>query len=122
MPVKTLALILPLFALSACGSEPAPKPAPTATATVPATPLKPTLPPPDQATFSKVFAKACPEAAKVAITSCRAEGMGATTFICEYGLGNDKYLRNTAKISQKDGAYVLDNPEKTCAADAAKQG
>ena len=118
--MKTIALILPLLALSACGSEPAPQPAPTATA-APA-PLKPSLPPPDQAAFSDVFAKACPKAEKVAIASCRAEGMGATSFICQYGLGNDKYLRNDATISQHDGAYVLDNPEQTCVRDAGKRG
>ena len=118
--MKTIALILPLLALSACGKESAPQPTPTAT--VAPAPLKPSLPPPDQAAFGDVFAKACPKAAKIAIASCRAEGMGATTFICEYGLGDDKYLRNEATISQENGAYVLDNPEKTCAADAAKRG
>ena len=111
--MKTMVLILPLLALSACGSEPTPQP--TATATVAPTPLKPTLLPPDQATFTTVFAKACPKAEKVAVASCKAEGMGATSFTCQYGLGNDKYLRHDATISQKDGEYVLDNSAATCA-------
>ena len=108
------ALILalaPAFALAACGSQPAPQPTQTAT---PVT-IVDRLPPPYQATFSKVMAKACPEADKVAIASCKAAGMGATSFICQFGLCKDNYLRHTANVDQKDGEYVLDDAAKICA-------
>lgn len=111
----TLLLALaPAFALAACGSQPTPQPTQTAMPTPTATINR--LPPPDQETFSKVLAKACPDADKVVIATCKANGMGATSFICQFGLGKDKYLRNTATVDQKDGEYVLVDADKICAA------
>jgi len=111
--VAFLALLAPL-ALAACG-EPAPEPAPVETAAAAPEPTKPALPAPDQAIFSAAFAAACPNAKSVAIASCRSKGMGASEFICEYGLGNDEHLRHKATLTPGDGEWTLADAEKTCA-------
>ena len=110
---KLLALPL-LLTLAACGEEPAPAPQPTPAATV-ASPTA-NLPPPDQMVFSEVFAAACPDAEPVNTAVCKRAGLGSPQVICEYGLGEDEYLRNRATLVAADGAWTLDEPDAVCTA------
>ncbi len=110
--MKKLALLLPLLALAACGQEPAPEPVPAET-TAPE-PVE-TLPAPDQELFSEVFAATCPDAEPVNTSVCRRAGIGSTEVICEFGLGEDEYLRHTATLTAEEGDWVLSDPETICA-------
>ena len=112
--MKKIAFALPLvLALTACGSEPeAPPPAaPTATPEPQAS-----LPAPDQELFTEVFAKSCEGAEPVNTAVCK-RALGSTTVTCEYGLGEDEYLRHSADLTaSEDGTeWVLAEPEKICA-------
>jgi hypothetical protein len=111
--VKKIALILPLFALAACSGEPAAEPTPAA---IPAPGATPSLPAPGQALFSDLFAKACPEAEKVNTAVCKRAGFGSSEVTCEYGLGEDKYLRDKATLAPTDGAWALKDAEAVCTA------
>lgn len=107
-----------LFVLAACGSAEPAEPAPVETQAVVA-PAEPTLPPPDEETFAAAYAEACPDNKQVSTSLCKSQGLGKEGFICEYGLGNDKYRRKTAIVVPVDGKWTLAEPEKICAADAA---
>jgi pectin methylesterase-like acyl-CoA thioesterase len=109
-----LAFLLPVLALAACSAEPAAEPTPAATA--PAAAATPSLPAPDQETFSALFAAACPEAEKVNTAVCKRAGFGSDMVTCEYGLGEDKYLRDQATLAPEDGAWALQDPETVCKA------
>jgi hypothetical protein len=105
-----------LVTLAACGSEePAPEPAETVAV---APEVEPTLPAPDQATFTVAFAEACPTAQAVSTALCRSQGLGREGFICDYGLGNDEYRRHSATLVPGEGKWVIADPETTCAAGA----
>ncbi len=106
-----------ILALAACNSEEPVEPKP-AQAQV-ALPAEPTMPAPDEELFAAAYAEGCPSAAKVSTSLCKSQGLGKEGFICQYGLGEDEYRRNTATILPKDGKWVLAEPEKICAADAA---
>ena len=106
--------LLASLALAACG-EPSAQPAPVETPVAAAEPAEPALPAPDQEIFSEVFAKACPDAKTVAISSCRSMGLGETDFMCEYGLGEDEHLRHKATLTPGDGEWTVADAEKTCA-------
>ncbi len=110
-----LAFLIPALALAlvACGEEPAPAPVETPVAAP--TPTTPSLPAPDQAKFTEVFAAACPEAEPVSTALCRSQGLQGNGFVCDYGLGTDEYRRNTAVLVPADGEWTLDNPETVCA-------
>ncbi|MCP9222710.1 hypothetical protein MKP08_08130 [Erythrobacter sp. LQ02-29] len=114
--MKTLLPLLALTTLSAslaaCGQQEAPAPAPTQTAT---TPVRESLSPPKRDDFADAFGKACPEAKPVNKAVCKSAGMGSIDFICDYGLGDDEYLRNEATLTQQDDAWVIADPEKVCA-------
>jgi len=116
--VKKIAFILPLFALGACSQEPSAEPttAPTTAAAAPTASATPSLPAPDQETFSAAFAEACPAAEKVNTAVCKRAGFGSDQVICEYGLGEDKYLRDKATMSPADGKWALKDPEAVCKA------
>ena len=111
--MKKLALILPLALLAACGEEPAPEPTPTETATP--EPVA-SLPATDQAFFSTKFAETCEGAEPVKNAVCR-RAMGAEQALCEYGLGEDEYMRHEATlVANEDGSdWMIDNAEALCA-------
>ncbi|WP_240782119.1 hypothetical protein [Qipengyuania sediminis] len=100
------------LALAACSQEPEPAPAPASPAPV----VTPSLPAPDQALFSELFGKACPGAEKVNTAACKRAGFGSEEVICEYGLGEDTYLRNSATLAQVDGAWAIKDAETVCKA------
>ncbi len=109
----TLTLIaLPAIALASCGEEPAPEPAPVETATP--EPIQ-TMSAPDQALFSEKLAEACPALKPVNTAVCRRAGIGSTKVVCEYGLGDDEYLRHKATITPVEGEWALSDTETVCA-------
>ena len=105
------ALLLPLALLAACGDEPAAEPVPTEAAAP--EPIE-TLPAPDQALFTAKYAEACPEEEAVNTAVCRRAGMGSPDVICEFGLGEDEYLRNKATLTDGEGEWVFAEPENVC--------
>ncbi len=109
--MKKLAFLLPLLALAACAEEPAPAPTPTATPE----PVV-TLPAPDQAMLTALLAEACPNLEPVNTAVCR-RGMGAETVACEYGLGEDEYLRNdaTLAVNEAGDGWMIEDAEAVCA-------
>ncbi len=108
-----LPLLVPITLLAACGEEPAPAPEPTATA-APAPVV--TLPAPDQALLTELLAQTCPDLKPVNTAVCR-RGMGSTTVACEYGLGDDEYLRNDATLAPNEAgdAWEIQDAEAVCA-------
>jgi hypothetical protein len=112
--VNKIALLIPFFALAACGQEPAPEPAPTQAAAAPE-PVQ-TLPAPDQALFGKVFAETCEGAEPVSEAVCR-RAMGSEEVACEFGLGEDKYLRHDATLAANEDntGWELKDAEALCA-------
>ncbi len=115
---KLAVILLPIatLALAGCGDSAAEPeaPAPAETAEVVA-PEEDSLPPADRDSFAAAFAAACPAAEPVNNASCQAMGMGSDSFLCEYGLGDDEYLRHKGVVSQGEDGYVLDDPETVCA-------
>ncbi|KKL26825.1 hypothetical protein LCGC14_2391390, partial [marine sediment metagenome] len=71
---KLVFLFVPLFALAACGEEPAAEVAQTQVATPEAVA---TLPAPNQELFTQLYADACPEAEPVNTAVCRRVGLGS---------------------------------------------
>jgi hypothetical protein len=111
--VKKFLVCAAFVALAACGSQ-QPQPTPTATPTPTPTATTPKLPAPDKDTFAAAFAAACPHAQKVSTALCQSAGFGKQGFVCNYGLGDDKYRRNTANLAPGDGKWVLADPKKDC--------
>ena len=112
--MKHLTLLLPLALLAACGEEPAPEATPTEVAAP--EPVN-TLPAPDQGTFTEVFAAACEGAEPVNTAVCKRAGMGSKDVVCEYGLGEDSYLRHKATITANEDstAWVFADAATVCA-------
>ena len=106
-----------VFALAACNSE-APV-EPEAVQAQVALPIKPSMPAPDEELFAATYAEACGESQPVSGSLCKSQGFGKEGFVCEYGFGDDEYLRNETIIVPVEGKWTLAEPEKTCAADAA---
>lgn len=100
------------FTLSGCGSDPEPAPvaAPTEVAEV-----APALPAPDQELFTELFAKTCPAAEAVSTAACKRAGLGSKNVICEFGLGEDDYLRHKATLEAGETEWTLAEPEALCA-------
>ncbi len=113
--MKKFFLLLPILApvtlLAACAEEPAPEPVETAE---PVEIVE--LPAPDSEVFAAAFAEACPNAETVNVSLCR-RAMGAETAACEYGLGDDEYMRNdaTLAINEAGDGWVIQDPEAVCA-------
>ncbi|MEX0341586.1 MAG: hypothetical protein AB3N06_03280 [Erythrobacter sp.] len=93
--MKNLALLLPLALLAACGEEPAAQTAPEQIASP--EPVN-TPPAPDESLFKTVFAETCEGAETVSVAMCK-RAMGAETVSCEFGLGDDEYMRNKAQLT-----------------------
>ena len=111
--MNKLAFILPAFALlTACDQAPEPAPAPEQPAPEPTA----SLPATDQELFSKVFAETCEGAKPVNTAVCKRAVIGSNDAICEFGLGDDTYLRNKATLTANDAGdgWVLADPEKIC--------
>lgn len=111
--MKHLALLLPIVLLAACGQEPAPQPTVTPTATP--EPVN-SLPPADQEAFTAAFAAGCEGAEPVKTAVCK-RAMGSKDVSCEYGLGDDEFLRHKAVLTVNDEntGWVLADPAKICA-------
>lgn len=110
--MNKLFFALPLaLAIAACGEEPAPAPADTQIAAP--EPVE-SLPAPDQALFTTKYAEACPEDDAVNTAVCRRAGMGSPDVVCEFGLGEDEYLRNQATLTAQDGGWAFADPENVC--------
>ena len=109
---KTLFLALPLFALAACGEEPAPAPAETV---APQPEPTSTLEAADEALFTRVFAETCPAAEPVAVATCQ-RAMGADTAACRFGLGEDDALRHdaTLQVDETGNSWQLADAENIC--------
>lgn len=75
----------------------------------------PRIPPPDETVFAATFAKTCPNAEPVNTSACKRAGMGSPEVICEYGLGDDEYLRNETKLVEGETEWEIADPETTCA-------
>lgn len=110
--MKTLAFLPALLLLAACGEEPAPQPVDEAAA--PVAEAAPALPAPDQDLFTTTYAAACPEDDAVNTAVCKRAGLGSDDVICEFGLGEDEYLRNSATLTAGDGEWVFADPENVC--------
>ncbi|NCP19960.1 MAG: hypothetical protein GW855_12465 [Erythrobacter sp.] len=111
--MKTLAFILPaLVLLAACDQAPEPAPAPEQPTPEPTA----SLPATDQDLFTTVFEETCEGAEPVNTAVCKRAGLGSDDAICEFGLGDDTYLRNTATLTANDAGdgWVLADPEKIC--------
>ncbi|MGX7952168.1 hypothetical protein ACWPM1_06330 [Tsuneonella sp. HG249] len=109
--MNKLLLLLPSFALAACGQEPAPEPAPT----VAAAPAEPALPSPSLEVFAATFAETCPAAEKVSTSVCKRAGMGSKDVLCEFGVGEDTELRHNATLTAGEGEWKLADAEAVCA-------
>jgi len=106
-----------VFALAACNSEAPVEPDSVQAQVV--MPIEPSISAPNEELFAAAYAEACGDAQPVNTSICKSQGLGKEGFVCEYGLGNDEYLRNDAIILPVEGKWALAEPEKTCAADAA---
>ena len=111
--MKKLALLLPVALLAACGQEPATEAAPADTVTP--EPIV-TLPAPDEEAFSTAFAESCEGAEPVSVAMCK-RAMGADTVNCEFGLGEDEYMRHKAQLVAKEdkSGWQLADADTICA-------
>ena len=109
---KFALLALPALLLAGCGEEPAPAPEPTETV---APEPQASLPALSEELFSEILAEACPSVEPVNTAICK-RGMGAATAECEFGLGDDEYLRNDAIVAANEAGdgWVLADPEAVC--------
>ncbi len=115
--IAVLSLMAPIALLAGCNGEPAP--APTETPAAVPTSAKPSLPAPDAKIFADAFAKACPKAPKISVSSCKSGGMGSPDFICQYGLGDDEYMRQSLTLTAQNGEWTVKDADTVCA-EAAK--
>ena len=115
--MKVIFACAAVLALAACNSEEPVEPQPVQAQVV--VPVEPSLPAPDEELFAATYAEACGDAKPVNTSICKSQGLGKEGFVCEYGLGDDEYLRNKTTIVPVEGKWALAEPEKTCAADAA---
>ena len=113
--MKKLALILPVALLAACGEEPAPEPAATPTEVATLEPES-TLPAPTEDLFKTTFAETCEGAEPVNTAVCR-RAMGADTVACEFGLGEDEYLRHkaTLAVNETNDGWMIADAAAICA-------
>ncbi|QIG55016.1 hypothetical protein G6N82_13425 [Altererythrobacter sp. BO-6] len=112
---RTILMLLPLAALAACGEQtPAPVPEETPSVEEQIAAME-TIAAPDQKLFAETLAAACPNAKPVNTAVCKRAGLGSEDVVCEYGLGDDEYLRNKATMTVVDDAWAIADPETVCA-------
>ncbi|MXO85725.1 hypothetical protein GRI38_06730 [Altererythrobacter aurantiacus] len=115
--MKKFFVIAACAALVACGeaAEEAPEQVPADVATEEETfEVEPERPAPDQAVFTEVFAATCPDAEPVSNAVCR-RALGQDNVSCEFGLGEDQYLRHEAMLTPDGEGWALDNAPAICA-------
>jgi hypothetical protein len=118
--MRSLIVCAALVALTACNSQQPPTAqAQETAAAAPAKPVEPSMAPPDEAVFAQAYAAACTGAPAVSTSICKSAGFGKTGFVCDYGLGEEQHPHHNTTLVPEDGKWVLSEPEKTCAADAA---
>lgn len=118
MNIRTILLVLSALALAACGDA-APEPVAEETPTVEEQlAAVETITAPDQDLFAAALAATCPDAQPVNTAVCKRLGIGSDDVLCEYGLGNDEYLRNKATLTPSEGEWTIADPETVCAAGA----
>lgn len=107
-------LIAAFGALAACGSGEAPAPD-RAEAPAIQEPAERAIAPPGETEFRAAWSEQCdaPEA-DVGSALCKAGGMGADGFSCDFALGDDEYRRNSAELSRSGDRWVLADPESAC--------
>ena len=115
MTFRLTFVALSALALAACSEEPAPAPAATQEA-APA-PVA-SMAAPDEQLFADLHAATCPDAKPVSTSVCKRLGIGSEDVLCEYGLGDDEYLRNKATLTPQDEEWTIADPETVCAAGA----
>ena len=108
--IKTIPALAALALLAACGNEPAEQPVAEVATPEPVE----TLPAPDQELFSVKYAEACPDEKPVNTAVCKRSGMGSPDVVCEFGLGDDEYLRKKATLTAGEGEWAFADPENVC--------
>ena len=111
--IKTVSALAAFGLLAACSGKPEAQPTEAATQ-APAPVATPSLPAPGQEIFSKLYADACPSDKPVNTAACKRAGFGSEDVLCEFGLGDDEYLRNEATLTPGDGEWTLADPENVC--------
>ena len=105
------AFLFPVVLLAACGEAPAPAPTPE-----PSPEPTASLPAPDQGLFAEVFASTCEGAEPVKNAVCKRAGLGSNDVRCEFGLGDDEYLRNEAVLTANEtgDGWILADADTIC--------
>lgn len=109
-----LLAVAPLALLAACGEETVAQPEPKEPS-IEEQLATPTIPPPDAEIFASLLAKTCPDMKPVSTSACKRAGMGSPEVICEFGLGDDEYLRNKTTLVQGESEWKIADAETTCA-------
>ena len=60
------------------------------------------------------YAEACPDEEPINTAMCKRAGMGSPDVVCEFGLGDDEYLRNKATLTAGEGEWTFADPENVC--------
>lgn len=108
-------IMLCVLAVTGCGpaEETATEPVPEQAAAP--EPIEAAPPPPRREEFTEAWAEACPGAEPADKGLCKSKGFGDPDFTCDFALGDGKYRRYTAELTQADGQWVLADPDKACA-------
>ncbi|WP_336986951.1 hypothetical protein [Altererythrobacter aquiaggeris] len=110
--MKKFAILLSVCTLAACGQE----------AAEPAVQAQPAVQPeslglPGNDEFSAAYAKACPGAAAVETTLCKAAGLGKSEFNCEFALAGEDTASREGTLTAVDGEWTLATNEELCTAE-----
>ena len=117
--MKKIALLLPAFAMiAACGETGEDAEIDMTTAPTEVAPVADAsdLPPPDRDTVARVFEASCEGTEPVNNAVCK-RALGATDVTCEFGVGEDEYMRHEAQLTPNEAgdAWQLADAETVCA-------